>query len=86
MKEDTETISVAEPDYDELVRERSNLYHQLSALTNENYALRWSLTMAHKEMSDWKNRSEKWEEDYYQEHKRAERLYDKWEELKKNKE
>lgn len=76
---DTEECSekIAEPGYDELVRERGDLYHQLSVLTNENNALRWSLTMSHQVMNDWKNRSEKWEEDYYEEHQRAEKLYDK---------
>lgn len=81
---DTEKVQVAEPDYEELVRERGDLYHQLSVLTDENNALRWSLTAAHKEITAWKNRSENWEENYYREHKRAERLYDKLEELKKN--
>lgn len=74
---DTEKVKTAEPDYEELIRENSDLYHQLSILTDENNALRWSLTTAHKEMIAWKNRSENWEENYYREHKRADKLYDK---------
>lgn len=66
-----------EPDYEELIVERDDLNHQLSVLTNEINALRWSLTMAYQEMTAWRNRSKKWEEDYYKEHKRAEKLYDK---------
>ena len=68
---------IAEPDYDELVRECGDLNHQLSVLTNENNALRWSLTMAYQEMTAWVNRADMWKEDYYEAHKRAEKLYDK---------
>lgn len=82
---DTEKVQVAEPDYEELVRECGDLYHQLSVLTDENNALRWSLTAAHKEITAWKNRSENWEENYYKENKRAERLYDELEKSKMEK-
>lgn len=74
---------VAKPDYDELCRQISNLSHQLSMLVEENNALRWSLTTAHKEITSWKSCSDGWEENYYREHKRAEKLYDEWSELKK---
>lgn len=76
---DTEKLETTKPDYDELVRVNSDLYHQLSVLIDENNSLRWSLTMAYKEMTAWKNRSENWQENYYKEHKRANKLYDELE-------
>lgn len=75
---------LAKPDYEELCRQVDYLNHQLNALIDENNALRWSLTTSHKEVNDWKNRSEMWEENYYKEHKRAEKLYDEWAVLKEN--
>lgn len=82
----TKADRVAKPSYDELVKQLDNLYDKLKEVTEENNALRWSLTTTHKEMNDWKNRSDKWQEDYYEEHKRAEKLYDDLEELEKQKE
>ena len=82
---DTEKLETAEPSYEELDRERCDLIQQLNMLIEENNALRWSLTTAHKEMIDWKNRFDSMQEDYYREYKRAEKLYDEWEKLKRNK-
>lgn len=84
LKTPSETIKcdVPKPDYDELIRERDNLNHQLNVLINENNALRWSLTMAYKEMTAWENAVDMWKEDYYKEHNRAEKLYDEWKKLK----
>lgn len=73
---DTEILKETKPDYDELYRQVENLNHQLRVLIDENNALRWSLTTAHKEMTDWINRSDTWKENYYKEHERAEKLYD----------
>jgi len=80
----SKTIEVAKPDYDELYRQISDLNQQLSILTDENNALRWSLTTAHKEIISWKSCSEGWEENYYREHKRAEKLYDELKEKEKD--
>lgn len=82
IEKDTGSEAIREPDYDELVRECGDLNHQLSVLINENNALRWSLTMAHQEMTAWINRADMWKEDYYKAHKRAEKLYDEWKKLK----
>lgn len=80
---DTEKVEEAKPDYDELCRQVQNLHYMLDEERNTNKALRWSLTMAYQEMTDWKNHSDVWEEYYYREHKRAEKLYDELEELKR---
>ena len=69
---DTEKSELSKPSYEELSRQIDNL----NVLIEENNALRWSLTTSHKEMCDWKNRSDMWQENYYKEHKRAEKLYD----------
>lgn len=79
---DTEKLQVAEPDYEELRRQVDDLNYMI----NENDALRWSLTTAYKEMNDWKNRSDLWEENYYKEHERAEKLFDELERKNNEKE
>lgn len=79
---DTEKLEAVKPDYEELRREVLSLNDKLSILIDENNALRWSLTAAHEKMNGWKNRSDMWEEDYYEEHRRAEKLYDELERLK----
>lgn len=79
------TDKVAKPSYEELVKQLDNLYDKLKEVTEENNALRWSLTTTHKEMNDWKNLSDKWQENYYEEHERAEKLYDDLEESEKTK-
>ena len=68
----TEKIEVSKPSYDELVKQLDGL----NELIEENNALRWSLITMHKEMNNWKNRSDMWQENYYKEHKRADKLYD----------
>ena len=35
----------------------------------------------YKELKRSQSREEMWEEDYYEEHKRADKLYDEWKEL-----
>ena len=68
----TEKIEVSKPSYDELVKQLDGL----NELIEENNALRLSLITMHKEMNNWKNRSDMWQENYYKEHKRADKLYD----------
>lgn len=80
----TYTDEPAKPDYDELCRQNDYLNRKLWALIDENNALRWSLTRAYREITNLENSSNTWEEDYYKEHKRAEKLYDEWKELKRN--
>lgn len=80
------TSEVKELSYEELVKQLNNLYGKLKEVTEENNALRWSLTTSYEEMNEWRNRSDVWHELYDDEHERAEKLYDDLEELKKQKE
>jgi transcriptional regulator with XRE-family HTH domain len=80
---DTEKIQVAEPDYDELWRMNQVLHNRIFQLEKEIEALRFSLTETHRELKRTQSREEIWEEDYYKEHKRAEKLFEDLNELKR---
>lgn len=71
--------------YDELYRQYRRLTDELYEMIDNNNALRYSLAMMYKEMTSFKNAAENWEENYYKEHNRAEKLYEELEKLKNDK-
>lgn len=73
---DTLSCEPAKPDYDELCRQVQSLSYKLELLKQENDALRYSLTRMYIQLEISQAREEIWEEDYYKEHKRAEKLFD----------
>ena len=73
---DTEKIECAKPDYDELCRQVQSLGYKLELLKQENNALRYSLTRMHRQLESSQAIEEIWEENYYRELKRAEKLFD----------
>lgn len=73
---DTEKDEVAKPDYDELCRQVQTLNNRIFKLEKENEALRYSLTETYKALQCSQSREEIWEEEYYEEHNRAEKLFE----------
>lgn len=69
-------VEPAKPEYDELCRQIESLSYKLELLKQENSALKYSLTQMYIQLKNSESREEIWQENYYREHKRAEKLYD----------
>lgn len=80
---DTEKCEVAKPDYDELSRQAQRLDLKIFKLKRENEALRHSLTKMHMELNVSQSREEMWQENYYKESNRTDKLFEDLDELKR---